>query len=87
MRTYGELRLIEGGTAWEMSSLEPHVAIRLKHIFPRVPKQSAGPFRFPRDLMHAADLDWFLTRYLSQRDYVSSLCDHRACTPSIATRP
>lgn len=63
MRTYGELRLIEGGTAWEMSSLEPHVAIRLKHIFPRVPKQSAGPFRFPRDLMHAADLDWFLSRY------------------------
>lgn len=63
MRTYGELRLIDGGTAWEMSSLEPHVAIRLKHIFPRVPKQSAGPFRFPRDLMHAADLDWFLSRY------------------------
>lgn len=46
-----------------MSALEPHVAIRLKHIFPRVPKQSTGPFRFPRDLMHAADLDWFISRY------------------------
>ncbi|WP_277184380.1 hypothetical protein, partial [Caballeronia sp. BR00000012568055] len=46
-----------------MSKLEPHVAIRLKQLFPRVPKQSAGPFRFPRDLMHAADLDWFLARY------------------------
>lgn len=63
MRTYGKLQLIDGGTAWEMSALEPHVAIRLKQIFPRVPKQSAGPFRFPCDLMHAADLDWFLSRY------------------------
>ncbi|WP_323025670.1 DEAD/DEAH box helicase [Castellaniella sp.] len=63
MRTFGSLQLVENGTAWEMSRLEPHVAIRLKQLFPRVPKQSAGPFRFPRDLMHAADLDWFLTRY------------------------
>ncbi|MDM8356620.1 SNF2-related protein [Pandoraea communis] len=63
MRTYGALQLIEGGAAWEMSKLEPHVAIRLKQLFPRVPKNSTGPFRFPRDLVHAADLDWFLTRY------------------------
>lgn len=63
MRTYGALQLVDNATAWELSRLEPHVAIRLKQLFPRVPKQSAGPFRFPRDLMHAADLDWFLTRY------------------------
>ena len=68
-RTFGTLRLIDRGTAWEMSSLEPHVAIRLKHIFPRVPKQSSGPFRFPNDLVHAADLEWFLARYpLSMSD-------------------
>ncbi len=70
MRTYGTLRLVEGGTEWEMTALEPHVAIRLKHLFPRVPKQSAGPFRFPRDLMHAADLDWFLSRYRTLRAYL-----------------
>ena len=62
-RTFGVLRLVDGGASWEMSALEPHVAIRLKHLFPRVPKQSAGPFLFPRDLMHAADLEWFITRY------------------------
>jgi hypothetical protein len=62
-RTYGNLKLVDGGSAWEMSALEPHVAIRLKQLFPRVPKQSSGPFRFPRDLMHAADLDWFQSRY------------------------
>lgn len=63
MRTYGALRLIENGATWEMSSLEPHVAIRMKQLFPRVPKQSAGPFRFPRDLIHCADLEWFMARY------------------------
>ncbi len=63
MRTYGALRLVDEGSVWEMSALEPHVAIRMKQLFPRVPKQSTGPFRFPRDLMHCADLDWFLSRY------------------------
>lgn len=63
MRTYGILKLVDNGAAWEISCLEPHVSIRLKQLFPRVPKQSIGPFRFPRDLIHAADLDWFLNRY------------------------
>lgn len=62
-RTYGELRLIQHGAKWEMSKLEPHVAIRLKQLFPRVPKHSTGPFHFPRDLVTAADLEWFMTRY------------------------
>lgn len=63
MRTYGNLQLIKDGSTWEMTKLEPHVAIRLKQLFPRVPKQSTGPFHFPRDLMHAADLNWFTSRY------------------------
>ncbi|WP_199028840.1 SNF2-related protein [Ralstonia sp. ASV6] len=62
-RTYGCLQLVDGGTKWEMSKIEPHVAIRLKHLFPRVPKNSTGPYYFPRDLAHAADLDWFISRY------------------------
>jgi hypothetical protein len=63
MRTYGELRSILDGTMWEMTALQPHVAIRMKQLFPRVPKNSIGPFRFPRDTIHCADLDWFLSRY------------------------
>lgn len=62
-RTYGALALVDKGKTWEMTKLEPHVAIRLKHLFPRIPKQSVGPFRFPNDTIHAADLDWFLSRY------------------------
>ena len=68
-RTYGTLRLTEAGTGgtrgarWEIDDLEPHVAIRFKHFFARVPKNSAGPFHLPNDLMHAADLEWFTLRY------------------------
>lgn len=73
-RTFGHLRLTECGKTWEISRLEPHVAIRLKQLFPRVPKNSAGPFHLPRDLMHAADLDWFTSRY----PLAISDDDHRA---------
>ena len=66
-RTYGTLRLVEDARGaqgrWEIADLEPHVAIRFKHLFSRVPKNSAGPFHLPNDLMHAADLEWFTARY------------------------
>jgi SNF2 family DNA or RNA helicase len=83
MRTYGNLALVDGGTAWEMSHLEPHVAIRLKHLFPRVPKGATGPFRFPRDLTHAADLDWFVDRYplsMSAKDRKALTAGRRSFT-------
>lgn len=63
IRTFGNLSLIKDSTTWEISELEPHVAIRLKQLFPRVPKNSAGPFHLPREIMLEADLDWFMSRY------------------------
>lgn len=63
MSVYGTLELVENETRWMLSGLDPHVAIRLKHLFPRVPKHSTGPFIFPHDLIHDADLSWFLSRY------------------------
>lgn len=61
VRTYGRLRLLPG--EWQLSGIEPHVAIRLKQLFPRIPKQSVGPFRFRRDKQTDADLHWFTQRY------------------------
>ncbi|WIX32557.1 DEAD/DEAH box helicase [Salinicola sp. JS01] len=46
-----------------MSDIPPHVAIRLKQLFPRVPKHQTGTFSFPNDRQHCADLSWFLQRY------------------------
>lgn len=61
MRTYGRLRASLG--KWVLSDLEPHVAIKLKAVFPKVPKYSRGPFVFPADHATAADLAWFISRY------------------------
>lgn len=61
MKTYGKLSL--DGRRWKLEDIEPHVVIRLKQIFPRIPKTSAGPFHLPADLTHAADLAWFTSRY------------------------
>lgn len=60
-RTYG--RLLFGGDHWRIEDVTPHVAIRLKHIFPRIPKQAVAPFRIAADRPTAADLDWFMQRY------------------------
>ncbi|CDQ10596.1 protein of unknown function [Acidithiobacillus ferrivorans] len=64
-RTYGELRYIHDGHKphWLIEGVEPHVAIRLKQLFPKIPKQSPGPFALPADLITAADLEWFVLRY------------------------
>lgn len=61
-RSYGTLSLIEG-SSWIMRGVAPHVAIRLKHLFPRVPKWQTDEFTFPNDLAHCADLAWFVSRY------------------------
>lgn len=64
-RTFGRLEFREyaGGDRWVLSDVEPHVVIRLKQIFPSIPKAKGNPFVLPADLMHAADLDWFVSRY------------------------
>jgi len=59
--TYGTLSL-EGST-WVMRSIAPHVAIRLKQLFPRIPKSQTDDYTFPNDLVHCADLTWFTSRY------------------------
>ncbi|MCS0497882.1 DEAD/DEAH box helicase [Ancylobacter sp. MQZ15Z-1] len=58
---YGTLHF--DGERWVMSGLEPHVAIKLKAMFPGVPKASTGPFTFPDGVAMASDLEWFLHRY------------------------
>lgn len=60
-RTYGELRL--EGDNWILDKIEPHVSIRLKQLFPRIPKQAVPPYRIPHTDILDADIDWFTSRY------------------------
>ncbi|MDC9750949.1 DEAD/DEAH box helicase [Proteus mirabilis] len=61
IKTYGNLSLEDN--KWCMRSIPPHIAIRLKQIFPRIPKWQSGEFTFPNDASHCADLSWFQQRY------------------------
>ncbi|MBP6818328.1 MAG: DEAD/DEAH box helicase [Ferrovibrio sp.] len=70
-RTYGRLELgtsAGGPTAWRLSTDEPHIAIRLKQIFARIPKQMPSPWILQRDDMLDADLHWFMQRYPLEMD-------------------
>lgn len=71
-RTYGQLSLIDN--KWRLADIPPHVAIRLKQLFPRIYKASSGPFDFPNDENHCADLSWFESRY----PFSMSVADRRA---------
>lgn len=59
--SYG--RLTFQSDRWVMSDVPPHVAIRLKNMFPRVPKHQTKVFDLPNTTSMCADLDWFLSRY------------------------
>lgn len=61
MKTYGSLHY--DGSRWVMSGIDPHVAIKLKAMFPAVPKWATAPFTFPDTVSIASDLEWFLHRY------------------------
>lgn len=75
-RTFGTLTLLDD--AWQMSCLEAHVTIRLKQLFPKIPKQKTGTFTLTRDPITAADLVWFLGRYplaMSRSDRAALIAD------------
>ncbi|MGR5347290.1 SNF2-related protein [Vibrio mediterranei] len=52
----------DNGT-WTIENAPPHVAIKLKSIFPKIPKFSTGPFYLRDTLDIARDLLWFHSRY------------------------
>ena len=60
-KTYGSLK--RDKESWIISDLEPHVALRLKQLFPKVPTWSSGPFTLDDHIDVAADLVWFTSRY------------------------
>ena len=63
MRTYGEVALSPDGARWVIRRAEPHVSIRLKQIFPSIPKAGVPPYDLPHTVQSDADLDWFMQRY------------------------
>ncbi len=74
-RTYGAIERIEDvattpgvlATGWRITEIEPHVALKLKALFPRVPKGAHAPFTLTGGPSLDADLFWFMQRYPMRR--------------------
>lgn len=62
-KTYGRLSYSKNDQRWIIDALEPHVSIRLKQLFPKIPKGKSGVFSIPDTPDSAADLKWFTDRY------------------------
>jgi len=60
-RTYGKIVHTDG--KWVLSEIEPHVSIRLKKIFPKVPIYAVPPFKFSITPEICAEIEWFMDRY------------------------
>jgi SNF2 family DNA or RNA helicase len=63
VRTYGSVKLSKAGDRWVISRAEPHISIRLKQIFPGIPKAAVPPYHLPHNITTDTDLDWFMQRY------------------------
>lgn len=68
--TYGTLEIKDNigignnnRTCWVLTDVKPHVVIRLKQLFPKIPTTQKAPFLLPYNNDTAADLRWFFSRY------------------------
>lgn len=64
MRTFGTVRLVDalGKKQWAITC-EPHVRVRLKRIFEKIPKGAHDTLTLSDTVEHASELLWFLDRY------------------------
>lgn len=62
-RTYGYMTALTDGSGWVIRELESHVRLRLKQLFPRIPRTASPPYTLKGGEQMATDLMWFMQRY------------------------
>lgn len=63
IKTYGEIIYDAESDHFIITQAEPHICIRLKQIFLRIPTTARPPFKFQNKPEYCADLIWFMERY------------------------
>jgi len=61
-KIFGTLKLSRDKRTWGLK-VEPHVAIRLKRVFPKIDERGAGRLNLLASDENCRDLEWFLERY------------------------
>lgn len=62
-KTYGELSISSTGDKWVLEKVAPHVVIKLKRMFPKIPQYKTKTFTLALKKDVAFDLEWFFSRY------------------------
>ena len=66
-RSLGNLEYHENwsnkSNVWLITNIKPHVAIKLKSLFPKISKEQTNNFVFENNGNNCADLDWFRDRF------------------------
>lgn len=81
LKTYGHIELQDN--FFVITECQPHVCIKLKAVFSKIPKVSTVPFKFKNTRETCTDLKWFMDRYpldINARDMdiiLDGLLDHR----------
>ncbi|MFA6244776.1 MAG: SNF2-related protein, partial [Candidatus Hydrogenedentales bacterium] len=60
MKTFGTIKYVKG--QWRINAA-PHVALRLKRVFPKVKKGTVGEVRIVDTPEICRELEWFMQRY------------------------
>jgi superfamily II DNA or RNA helicase len=60
VKTFGTIR--RDGQTW-LLNVEPHVAVKLKRVFPRIPAATHGTIKISDTIDTCRELAWFLERY------------------------
>ena len=63
LKTYGTLKFHKPSNEWVITNCQPHVRIKLKAIFPKIPKTAIPPYKFINTPQNCADLIWFNERF------------------------
>lgn len=86
VRTYGKLFFEKEEKQWKISGAEPHICIKLKAIFAKIPKSGSQPFKFPDTSETCHDLLWFIDRYpleISENDLIKLKRERKKYTSNI----
>ena len=71
-RSYGKISFDKNENIWILDEIEPHVSIRLKKIFPKIPTYQTSPFQLKSTPEIDNELEWFTQRYPLLHIYIYS---------------
>lgn len=63
IKTFGNIIYNQEHKRWEIVEAAPHVCIKLKALFAKIPKTGVVPFKIEHSPENCMDIRWFLERY------------------------